>query len=300
MQFRPMFLAMLSIALLATVACETNEQRDSMTATAKAFVAEDNAAIETSTAEASPAASPTPAGGQTLQSFSRAVQGGTGTPAPADAPTPIAIPVPSPTSTSVGTTGSVSATAPVPTSTPVPTATAVPAATPKPELGPWLTAFEAIEVASAFQTGIVKEITGHVSRRSGETDSGDTSNSVASPGAGYSSGWGVTILDGEQLHHCVARGASVNCSELFSVGAGDIEAATTDSTAVFGTWEDDADWSALMAQDDISILLQLKPNDTGDSLIWNAFVTVHNATEAPYGGNFLWNPGSGVVESNTY
>lgn len=183
------------------------------------------------------------------------------------------------------------------TVTPVP----VPTATPEPVAGPWQTALEAIEIASAAQPGIIKKVTGHVSHESGQKDAGDTANTVPSPGAGYSSTWGVTILDGDQVYLCVVLNAAAECNTLFSADAGDIEGADVDSPDVFAVWQDNSDWLELLSNEDLSILLVLQPSaGEGSPLIWQALVTVHGEAKGLRGGNFTWNPSTGETSSNTY
>ncbi|MGA0275271.1 MAG: hypothetical protein ACO3L6_04425 [Dehalococcoidia bacterium] len=193
---------------------------------------------------------------------------------------------------------------PVETATPVPptvTPVPVPTATPEPVAGPWQTAFEAIEIASTAQSGIIKKVAGHVSHKSGQKDAGDVANTTLSPGAGYSSSWGVTILDGDQVYLCVVLNAAAECNTLFSADAGDVEDADVDSPEVFTVWQDNSDWLELLSNEDLSILLVLQPSaGQGSPLIWQAIVTVHGEARGLRGGNFTWNPSTGETSFNTY
>jgi len=193
---------------------------------------------------------------------------------------------------------------PAATSTPVPptvTPVPVPTATPEPVTESWQTAFEAIEIASNAQSGIIKKVVGHVSHESGQKDAGDVANTTLSPGAGYSSSWGVTILDGDQVYLCVVLNAAAECNTLFSADAGDVEDADVDSPEVFTVWQDNSDWLELLSNEDLSILLVLQPSaGQGSPLIWQALVTVHGEAKGLRGGNFTWNPSTGETSFNTY
>lgn len=204
---------------------------------------------------------------------------------------------------SIGTPDDASATpvAAEPTTNPTPTPVLAPTATPQPTVsGPWVTALEAIEIATDAQTGTVMNVTGHISHKQGQRDAGDVSNTTPSPGGGYSSSWGVTILDGEDVWLCEIRNATADCFTLFSVSGGNIAGTDIDSTQAFAIWENNSEWNELLPNDSISILQQLHRESEGSPITWTALVSVHGETSGLRGGNFHWIPESGETKFNTY
>jgi hypothetical protein len=199
-----------------------------------------------------------------------------------------ATPVPAPTPTTVPT--------------PAPTPTEVPTATPEPvNNGPWLTAQEAIVIASAARPGRVESMSGHVSHKAGQKDAGDDANTSPSPGGGYSSSWGVTIVDGGEIFLCLVRNRAAECDTLFSASEGSIESVTSDSTDFLAVWNDDPEWNELIANDNISILMFLNQlSGPNTPITWQAIVTVHSETTGLRGGNFGWTPATGETATSTY
>ncbi len=187
----------------------------------------------------------------------------------------------------------------VPTATqvPVPTATEIPLT-----IGLWLTALQAIEIASQAQPGIVKYISGHVSPRAGRGDYGDVTSNTPSPGAGYSSSWEVMFVDGGKDYLCVVQAATADCGPGFGfIDPGDITGADIDSLAVFETWRDNAEWNELLANDDISTLMILEPDaGEGTPLVWRVYITVRGESNGLSGGSFFWTPATNFTKSIPY
>jgi len=192
--------------------------------------------------------------------------------------------------------------APTTAPTPAPTPTEIPTTTPEPvNNGPWLTAQEAIVIASAAQPGRVESMSGHVSHEAGQKDAGDDENTSPSPGGGYSSSWGVTIVNNGEIFLCVVRNLTAECDTLFSASEGGIESVTSDSTDFLAIWNDHPEWNELTANDNISILMFLSQMSGPDTPItWQAIVTVHGETTGLRGGNFNWIPTTGETVVSTY
>lgn len=246
-------------------------------ATSTAIAIEEEEEDETSTREV-----------QTSRRGGNSGTGGTGTPSTSDA-TPIAI---VPTASAVP---EASAT-PEPTQTPVP----VPTATELPVvMGPWLTALEAVDAVLATHSGKVKSIVAHVSHEAGQTDVGDSTNTTASPGAGYASSWEVAIIDGDDHYYCDVRTAVADCSTS-SAGAPYIVDLSVDSTEMFAVWADNSDWKELLRNDNISVLAYLRSDGEDAPTIWQASITVHGETDGLRGGNFNWTPSTGDTDFSKY
>lgn len=208
-------------------------------------------------------------------------------------PTAIAVPTPDPTTVPVMPTA-----VPTPVPTPVPTATEISV-----DLSTltWLTAKQAAELAMAESPGVVFEIAGHASRAAGSLASGDTSGSDPSPGIGYARDWSVTLQTDTETYFCTIGLGLTSCnSSNFHYGDGEVETVTQDSPDALERFngESNSDWQDLMANENISILLDLHVDLTGAvnaepgtpiARIWSATITVHNATEGPSSGNFHWN-----------
>ena len=180
----------------------------------------------------------------------------------------------------------------------------VPAPTPTSQSvleGPWLTAFQAVEIASSSQRGTVKNVIGHVAKSAGQTDSGDVTARTPSPAGGYSALWEVTIEHGTDLLLCTVRSNSVSCDTLRHATEGDISDAHIDSPDVLKIWADNADWNELLRNEKISILMALQPDPLEpEVLMWQCSVTVHNQTDGLRGGNFLWTPSTNAKSHTTY
>jgi hypothetical protein len=84
-----------------------------------------------------------------------------------------------------------------------------------------------------------------------------------------------------------------------------------DSPAAFARFdsENDPDWQALMAYDNISILLDLHVDLTGainaapgDPIerIWSASITVHDEGASLRSGNFHWNVDTDEITSSVF
>ncbi|MBT3942092.1 MAG: hypothetical protein HOC77_10630 [Chloroflexi bacterium] len=208
-------------------------------------------------------------------------------------PTALVNPAPTPTSVPVAPTA-----APTPVPTPEPMATQVPVDLSKLA---WLTAKQAAELATAEAPGVVFEIAGHASRAAGMLGSGDSAGSELSPGIGYARDWSVTLQTDTETYFCTVGLGITSCNASnFHYGDGEVETVSQDSTEALARFnqENNADWQALMSNDDISILLDLHPDLTGAvgaepgtpiARIWSATITVHNATDGPRSGSFHWN-----------
>ncbi len=203
------------------------------------------------------------------------------------------------------TSGAPSTPTPVRTgSIPIPaTTTSVPStATPKPVVsGPWITALQAVDIVTKEQSGVVRNVVAHVARKVGQFDSGDLTGATPSPGPGYSAMWEVSMSDGDDLYLCQVWSRGTNCDSLFRIPDGNVEGASIDSTTAFANWSQTAEWTELIRNEDVSVLMVLKPSNGEDSpQMWECSVTVHNATSGLRGGNFVWIPETGESSFTTY
>lgn len=197
---------------------------------------------------------------------------------------------------------------PVPTAVPppIPTATAIPV-----DLSTlaWLTAHQAAELAPLEADGEVFEIAGHGARGAGELSTGDTTGAELSPGAGYARDWSVTIQNDIEAIFCQVGFGETSCNGGgFHYGDGEVGTVIADSPAALERFESEnnPDWQALLAYNDISILFDMHVDlsgafttEPGDPIarIWSASITVRDAGASPKSGNFHWNMDTDEVTS---
>lgn len=227
-----------------------------------------------------------------VQTFRRGGDSGTGStgmPAKSDS-TPIAI-VPTTSVTPEASPTPESAQTPVP----VPNATEQPVVT-----SAWLTALQAVDIATAAQAGQVKTIVSHVAHKAGQNDAGDSTNTMASPGAGYASSWEVSLIDGDDHYYCDVKNGVADCTPSSYPGAPYVSATDIDSTAMFAIWESNSEWKELLRNENLSVLAHLHTEGEGTPSIWTASITVHGEASGLRGGNFNWIPESGETNFTTY
>jgi hypothetical protein len=170
--------------------------------------------------------------------------------------------------------------------------------------GPWLTGLEAVQVASEVASGRLVEVSAHVSPAKGVSGTGDgDASSSPSPGAGFAMVWWINYQDGEQRTFCEVSSGTADCGEPFPHPDmdGDLSGISIDSPAVFQEWDGTGLWRDMLARDDFSILLDLRPDFTDPAQsVWAAYFTVHKSNEAPTSASFEWNLDTGATSKSSF
>jgi len=168
-----------------------------------------------------------------------------------------------------------------------------------------VTGLEAIQIASASQTGVIAYIDGHAATSAGEADSSDNPSDITSPGAGYGTYWTVAFLtDSGSTNFCSVKGQELDCfGSEYTPAPGDIRGVTIDSTAAFEAFARTNGWNEIIATGNANLLLVLEPG-SGEldptHTYWSANVTVQGDTTGIGGGNFHWDLDTDFVTHTTW
>jgi hypothetical protein len=235
----------------------------------------------------------------------------TATVAPTSSTAPAAAKAPAVTTAPIAATAPTATVAPAPTiaatQAPQPTATTAPSPTAAPSVdnGPWITALEAIKIASASQSGVISYIDGHAASSAGEKDTSDNPSDITSPGAGYGTYWTVAfLLESGSTNFCSVLGQELDCWEsAYTPAPGDISGVTIDSTEAFAAYEKTEDWNTIMANENVSLLLVLEPG-SGEldptHTYWSAIASVQGTDSGIGGGSFYWDLDTDTVTHTTW